>query len=327
MELKITDLKKTYGNVKALKGINYTFTPGVYGILGANGAGKSTMINLITDNVSRDKNGGSIMYSDGEDNTVSKELVDILKLGAKFRGVVGYMPQQQGFYEEFSPKAFLKYMAEIKGVKSVKSVDEAGNVTIKKVNQQIDELLEVVNLTSVAYKKIGGFSGGMKQRVLLAQALLGDPKILILDEPTAGLDPKERIGIRNYIAELSRDKIILFATHVVSDIECIADKVLLLKDGEIIATGTSSQLIENMQGKVGEVVCTLSDVADLQGKYHIGNIRQRKNGMVLRLVGDELPEEAVRVDNDIDLEDIINSNKRGRRLYDYNFFPRFYINR
>ena len=304
MELKITDLKKTYGNVKALKGINYTFTPGVYGILGANGAGKSTMINLITDNVSRDKNGGSIMYSDGEDNTVSKELVDILKLGAKFRGVVGYMPQQQGFYEEFSPKAFLKYMAEIKGVKSVKSVDEAGNVTIKKVNQQIDELLEVVNLTSVAYKKIGGFSGGMKQRVLLAQALLGDPKILILDEPTAGLDPKERIGIRNYIAELSRDKIILFATHVVSDIEFIADKVLLLKDGEIIATGTSSQLIENMQGKVGEVVCTLSDVADLQGKYHIGNIRQRKNGMVLRLVGDELPEEAVRVDNDIDLEDV-----------------------
>ena len=304
MELKITDLKKTYGNVKALKGINYTFTPGVYGILGANGAGKSTMINLITDNVSRDKNGGSIMYSDGEDNTVSKELVDILKLGAKFRGVVGFIPQQQGFYEEFSPKAFLKYMAEIKGVKSVKSVDEAGNVTIKKVNQQIDELLEVVNLTSVAYKKIGGFSGGMKQRVLLAQALLGDPKILILDEPTAGLDPKERIGIRNYIAELSRDKIILFATHVVSDIECIADKVLLLKDGEIIATGTSSQLIENMQGKVGEVVCTLSDVADLQGKYHIGNIRQRKNGMVLRLVGDELPEEAVRVDNDIDLEDV-----------------------
>ena len=304
MELKITDLKKTYGNVKALKGINYTFTPGVYGILGANGAGKSTMINLITDNVSRDKNGGSIMYSDGEDNTVSKELVDILKLGAKFRGVVGYMPQQQGFYEEFSPKAFLKYMAEIKGVKSVKSVDEAGNVTIKKVNQQIDELLEVVNLTSVAYKKIGGFSGGMKQRLGIAQALLGDPKILILDEPTAGLDPKERIGIRNYIAELSRDKIILFATHVVSDIECIADKVLLLKDGEIIATGTPSQLIENMQGKVGEVVCTLSDVADLQGKYHIGNIRQRKNGMVLRLVGDELPEEAVRVDNDIDLEDV-----------------------
>ena len=308
MELILNNLKKTYGTVQALKGISYTFKPGIYGILGANGAGKSTMINLITDNVSRDKkNGGSILYNecDGfEKQGESVQGTDILKLGKSFRAIVGYMPQQQGFYEDFSPRAFLKYMAEIKGVKSVKSVDEAGNVTIKKVNQQIDELLEVVNLTSVAYKKIGGFSGGMKQRVLLAQALLGDPKILILDEPTAGLDPKERIGIRNYIAELSRDKIILFATHVVSDIECIADKVLLLKDGEIIATGTPSQLIENMQGKVGEVVCTLSDVADLQGKYHIGNIRQRKNGMVLRLVGDELPEEAVRVDNDIDLEDV-----------------------
>ena len=297
MELKITDLKKTYGNVKALKGINYTFTPGVYGILGANGAGKSTMINLITDNVSRDKNGGSIMYSDGEDNTVSKELVDILKLGAKFRGVVGYMPQQQGFYEDFSPKAFLRYMAEIKGIKGK---NEKGQT----VKEQIDELLEVVNLTGVAYKKIGGFSGGMKQRVLLAQALLGDPDILILDEPTAGLDPKERIAIRNYIAELSRNKIILFATHVVSDIECIADYVLLLKKGEIIAMGTPVELIEKMHGKVAEITCTLDEVGKLQEKYHIGNIRQRKNGIALRLVGDELPDEAVMVDENIDLEDV-----------------------
>jgi len=307
--LNVSQLKVGVEDKEILHGVDLSLNKGeTHVLMGPNGAGKSTMINLITDNVSRDKkNGGSILYNecDGfEKQGESVQGTDILKLGKSFRAIVGYMPQQQGFYEEFSPKAFLKYMAEIKGVKSVKSVDEAGNVTIKKVNQQIDELLEVVNLTSVAYKKIGGFSGGMKQRVLLAQALLGDPKILILDEPTAGLDPKERIGIRNYIAELSRDKIILFATHVVSDIECIADKVLLLKDGEIIATGTPSQLIENMQGKVGEVVCTLSDVADLQGKYHIGNIRQRKNGMVLRLVGDELPEEAVRVDNDIDLEDV-----------------------
>ena len=307
MELKITDLKKTYGNVKALKGINYTFTPGVYGILGANGEGKSTMINLITDNVSRDKNGGSIMYSDGEDsadNTVSRELVDILKLGAKFRGVVGYMPQQQGFYEDFSPRAFLKYMAEIKGIKKINTIDENGNAVIKTVKQQIDELIEIVNLTNVADKKIGGFSGGMKQRVLLAQALLGDPKILILDEPTAGLDPKERINIRNYIAELSKDKIILFATHVVSDIECIADCVLLLKKGEIIAQGTPIELIEAMSGKVGEIKCCIDEVEMLQNKYKIGNIRQRKEGLALRIVGDELPEEAVITDSDIDLEDV-----------------------
>ena len=299
MKLEVRNLKKTYGTVQALKGINYTFTPGVYGILGANGAGKSTMINLITDNVSRDKmNGGSILF--GEDSAEE----DILKLGKQFRGLVGYMPQQQGFYEDFSPKAFLKYMAEIKGVKKIKTTDENGNEVVKTVNQQIDELLEVVNLTKVAYKKIGGFSGGMKQRVLLAQALLGNPKILILDEPTAGLDPKERISIRNYIAELSKDKIILFATHVVSDIECIADKVLLLKSGEIIATGTPVELIESMAGKVGEITCTLDEVGELQKEYKIGNIRQRKNGLALRVVGDELPEEAVKVGDNIDLEDV-----------------------
>ena len=289
MELQLEHLSKTYGTVQALKDITYTFKPGIYGILGANGAGKSTMINLITDNVSRDKgsNGGTIKY-DGE---------DILKLGKKFRGIIGYMPQQQGFYEDFSPKAFLRYMAEIKGVKGR---NEKGQT----VKEQIDELLEVVNLTGVAYKKIGGFSGGMRQRVLLAQALLGDPDILILDEPTAGLDPKERIAIRNYIAQLSRNKIILFATHVVSDIECIADYVLLLKKGEIIAMGTPVELIEKMHGKVAEITCTLDEVGELQEKYHIGNIRQRKNGIALRLVGDELPEEVVPVDENIDLEDV-----------------------
>ena len=289
MELQLEHLSKTYGTVQALKDISYTFKPGIYGILGANGAGKSTMINLITDNVARDKGsaGGSILY-DGQ---------DILKLGSRFRGIIGYMPQQQGFYEDFSPKAFLRYMAEIKGIKGK---NEKGQT----VKEQIDELLEVVNLTGVAYKKIGGFSGGMKQRVLLAQALLGDPDILILDEPTAGLDPKERIAIRNYIAELSRNKIILFATHVVSDIECIADYVLLLKKGEIIAMGTPVELIEKMHGKVAEITCTLDEVGKLQEKYHIGNIRQRKNGIALRLVGDELPDEAVKVDENIDLEDV-----------------------
>ena len=288
MELELRELSKSYGSVKALNKISYTFKPGIYGILGANGAGKSTMINLITDNVSRDSNnGGNILY-DGE---------DILKLGKKFRAIVGYMPQQQGFYEDFSPKAFLKYMAEVKGLKRK---NEEG----KSVAQQIDELLEVVNLTSVAYKKIGGFSGGMKQRVLLAQALLGNPKVLILDEPTAGLDPKERIGIRNYIAELSKDKIILFATHVVSDIECIADKVILVKKGQIVATGTPVELIEKMQGKVAELTCTLEDVGKLQEQYKVGNIRQRKNGLALRLVGDTLPDEAVKVEDNIYLEDV-----------------------
>ena len=307
--LNVSQLKVGVEDKEILHGVDLSLNKGeTHVLMGPNGAGKSTMINLITDNVSRDKkNGGSILYNecDGfEKQGESVQGTDILKLGKSFRAIVGYMPQQQGFYEDFSPKAFLKYMAEIKGVKKIKTTDDNGNEVVKTVNQQIDELLEVVNLTKVAYKKIGGFSGGMKQRVLLAQALLGNPKILILDEPTAGLDPKERISIRNYIAELSKDKIILFATHVVSDIECIADKVLLLKSGEIIATGTPVELIESMAGKVGEITCTLDEVGELQKEYKIGNIRQRKNGLALRVVGDELPEEAVKVGDNIDLEDV-----------------------
>lgn len=287
MELRINELKKSYGKVEALKGITYTFKPGVYGLLGANGAGKSTMINLITDNLGRDKNGGTISYLD---ETIGNEAIDILKLGAKFRAKIGFMPQQQGFYEDFTPKSFLKYMASVKGIKNQ--------------NKQIDELLQIVNLEKVAYKRIGGFSGGMKQRVLLAQALLGDPQILILDEPTTGLDPKERINIRNYIAKLGKNKIILFATHVVSDIECIADKVLLLKNGEIIADGTPRDLIELMDGKVGEIEINLDELDDYQRRYKIGNVRQRKEGLVLRIVDDNLPDEVKRVDNNIDLEDV-----------------------
>ncbi len=287
MELRINELKKSYGKVEALKGITYTFKPGVYGLLGANGAGKSTMINLITDNLGRDKNGGTISYLD---ETIGNEAIDILKLGAKFRAKIGFMPQQQGFYEDFTPKSFLKYMASVKGIKNQ--------------NKQIDELLQIVNLEKVAYKRIGGFSGGMKQRVLLAQALLGDPQILILDEPTTGLDPKERINSRNYIAKLGKEKIILFATHVVSDIECIADKVLLLKNGEIIADGTPRDLIELMDGKVGEIKINLDELDDYQRRYKIGNVRQRKEGLVLRIVDDNLPDEVKRVDNNIDLEDV-----------------------
>ena len=285
MELSIEELNKRFGTKSAVSNISVTLQPGVYGLLGANGAGKTTLMRMVC-NILKPTS-GRILY-DGE---------DILKLGKRFRAIVGYMPQQQGFYEDFSPKAFLKYMAEVKGLKGK-------NAEGKTVNQQIDELLEVVNLTGVAHKKIGGFSGGMKQRVLLAQALLGNPKILILDEPTAGLDPKERIGIRNYIAELSKDKIILFATHVVSDIECIADHVLLIKKGQIVATGTPVELIEKMQGKVAEITCTLDDVGALQAEYKVGNIRQRKNGLALRLVGDTLPKEAVPVEDNIDLEDV-----------------------
>lgn len=284
MKLELKNVTKTYGNVKALDDFSMTFEEGIYGILGANGAGKSTMINLITDNIPRDagKNGGRILF-DGR---------DIIRLGSKFRSIVGYMPQQQGYYEDFSARAFLRYMAALKGL----SANEA--------KTQIDELLGVVGLTDKADDKIGGFSGGMKQRVMLAQALLGSPKILILDEPAAGLDPKERISIRNYIANLSKDKIILFATHVVSDIECISDKVMLIKNGRLIAVGTPQELIDSIRGKTAEVMCSSEEAEEFKKKYKVGNIRQKSGGLALRVVGDSLPEEFTRVNDDIGLEDV-----------------------
>lgn len=225
MELTISNLTKKYGAKVALCDFSYTFTPGIYGILGANGAGKSTLMNLITDNVRR--TAGQILW-DGR---------DILKLGASFRALVGYMPQQQGMYSDFSARAFLRYMADIKGVKR------------RQAHPQIEELLELVNLKADAHKKLGSFSGGMRQRVLLAQALLGEPKILILDEPTAGLDPKERQRLRNYIADLSKDRIVFLSTHIVSDIESIATDVLLMKDGALVRHGTPEELIASVQGK------------------------------------------------------------------------------
>ena len=278
MKIEIKNLTKIYGNNKAVNDLTLTLTDGIYGILGPNGSGKTTLINLLTDNVKRTS--GEILINNK----------DIVSLGAKYRDLIGYMPQQQALYNDFSAYMYLKYMCTVKG--------------IKHNNELISDILKKVNLYDVRNAKAGSFSGGMKQRLLFAQALLNDPKILILDEPTAGLDPKERIAIRNYIAELSRNKIILFATHVVSDIECIADYVLLLKKGEIIAMGTPVELIEKMHGKVAEITCTLDEVGKLQEKYHIGNIRQRKNGIALRLVGDELPDEAVMVDENIDLEDV-----------------------
>lgn len=219
MNLTLTNLTKRYGDLTALDDFSITFEPGIYGVLGANGAGKSTMINLITDNVKRD--GGSITF-DGR---------EILEMGDGFRAILGFMPQQQGIYEAMTAQSFVTYMGRLKGMKG------------KELHAQVNEVLDLTNLADVRHKKVGGFSGGMKQRVLLAQALLGDPKVLLLDEPTAGLDPKERVRIRNFIKELARDRIVLLATHIVSDIESIADQVLLMKKGRLLRVDTPQALI------------------------------------------------------------------------------------
>ncbi|WP_455058277.1 ABC transporter ATP-binding protein [Jutongia sp.] len=280
MEIRISHLTKRFGDKTALDDVSLTLDAGVHALLGPNGAGKSTLINILTDSIERDK--GEVLYNDYE----------ITSLGAKYRELLGYMPQQQRLYDNYTAEEFLKYMAAVKGIAPARA------------REQIAELLKVVNLWEVRRKKVGGFSGGMKQRVLLAQALLGEPRILILDEPTAGLDPSERINIRNYIATVAQKMIVLFATHVVSDIECIAKDVIMIRDGKICKTGTPMELIDGMQGKVGELPCKLENLEQLQTKYCVGNVYQRREGLRVRIVGDELPEEALPVKDSIDLEDV-----------------------
>lgn len=280
MEITISHLTKRFGDKTALDDVSLVLDSGVHALLGPNGAGKSTLINILTDSIVRDQ--GEVLCNDHE----------ITKLGAKYRELLGYMPQQQRLYENYTAEEFLKYMAAVKGIAPATA------------GKQIAELLQVVNLWEVRRKKVGGFSGGMKQRVLLAQALLGNPRLLILDEPTAGLDPSERINIRNYIAAVAQKMIVLFATHVVSDIECIAKDVILIRDGRICQKGTPVELIESIQGKVGELPCDLDSLEKLQERYCTGNVYQRREGLRVRIVGDELPEGCLPVRDSIDLEDV-----------------------
>lgn len=266
--LEIKNISKTYkkGTVKALDDFSVTLTSGVYGLLGPNGAGKSTLMNIITDNLNSDS--GEVLY-DGE---------DIKKLGKDYRTVLGYMPQQQGLYDDFTLNRFLWYMAALKGLKK------------KEAKAKITSLLETVNLKESAHKKLGSFSGGMKQRALIAQALLNDPKILILDEPTAGLDPKERIRIRNFISEIAENKIVLISTHVVSDIEFIAKEIILLKSGQLVSHDTCNNLIKEIENKVFEIETDKENLKYFRDNYRVTNLFHNDDKIIVRTVTDNPPE-------------------------------------
>ena len=274
MKLTITDLSKSYGSNLALDRVSLELTPGIYAILGPNGSGKSTLMNILTDNLKADS--GEITYTD-ESGTAR----DVRKMGMRFLEQIGFMPQYPGLYPNFTVERFMWYMAALKGMKKADA------------KQQIAEILSAVELDDVPKRKLGALSGGMKQRLALAQAVLGDPKILILDEPTAGLDPKQRIAIRNYIAKIALNKIVLIATHVVSDIEFIAREAIMLKKGVIADSDSPHKLTQKIEGQVWILPCTPEEVQPLQNRFRVTNIAQDEaSGKVhLRVLSESKPAE------------------------------------
>lgn len=264
MELAIKNVSKNYGNVQALSHISLKLEKGVYGLLGPNGAGKSTLIQIITGNLKPSE--GNIYFNGKE----------IQKEGKNYKRILGYAPQSQGLYDMFTAEKFLEYIALLKEMKKAE------------ISRQVAEILETVGLTEARDRKLGGFSGGMKQRILIGQALLGNPKILILDEPTAGLDPKERIRIRNFISRISKDKIVLIATHVVSDIETIAREIILLGKGNLMGQGTPENLCKTLVGNVWECTIHSEQYSMLEEKGMVSNVQEMPGGTIrVRFLSEE----------------------------------------
>ena len=274
MQLNIKNIRKSYGSNLALDNFTAMLEPGIYALLGPNGSGKSTLMNIITDNLKADS--GEITYT--SDDGVTE---NVLKMGVRFREKLGFMPQYPGLYPNFTVERFMWYMAALKGLPKGKA------------KKDIPEILAAVELDDVPRRKIGALSGGMKQRLALAQAVLGDPEILILDEPTAGLDPKQRIAIRNYISKIAFNKIVIIATHVVSDIEFIARDIIMLKKGVIVDNAPPHELTKKIEGKVWNVPCLESEVQSMQDTFRVTNIaRDEESGNVsLRVLSDEKPSE------------------------------------
>ncbi len=267
MELTVEKITKTYRTTKALDDVSFSLREGVHGLLGPNGAGKTTLVHILV-GILR-PTAGRVLWN-GE---------DITALDGRYREILGFQPQAPALYKSFRAEEFLRYMAAVKGLK----------LTRKELGMRIESVLETVNLRQDGRKRIGEFSGGMKQRLGIAQALLGDPELLVLDEPTAGLDPQERVRLRNTISTVALNKIVLWTTHIVSDIEYIARDILLLKKGHFLACDTPQALVDAMQGKVFTLPVAPREVPLWQEKALVGNVQRREKDVLLRIIGDSCP--------------------------------------
>jgi ABC-type multidrug transport system ATPase subunit len=266
MRLQIESVTKNYrGGVKALRGVQLELGPGVLGLLGPNGAGKSTLMRILA-TITR-ATSGRVLWNDA----------DIAQKPDGLRDVLGYLPQDFGVYPNLNALEFLEYLAAVKGL-------EAGAA-----RKRIAELLDLVNLTEAAKRPLGGYSGGMRQRVGIAQALLNDPQLLIVDEPTAGLDPEERLRFRNLLSELSGERIVILSTHIVSDIEAVASGIAILAQGELLAHGASESLLAGLEGRVWEVLVSSAGLPALRQAHLVSSTAHRADGVHARVVADMAP--------------------------------------
>ena len=257
MKLTIEKITKSFKKKVAVNDFSYTFEPGIYGLLGPNGSGKTTLIRMICDILKPTK--GSILLDGKSINVLDEDYRDLL----------GYLPQEFGYYPNYTGDDFLSYLGHLKGL-------SAAEINIRK-----DELLSLVGLSNEKAIKIKNYSGGMKQRLGIAQALLNDPKILVLDEPTAGLDPKERARFRNLIATLAGERIVILSTHIVSDLEHLANKTLIMKDGKLLLEGSHEQLMRVLENRVFSVVVETGELAELNEKMNVISVTQIDGGKML----------------------------------------------
>ncbi|MGH4121564.1 MAG: ABC transporter ATP-binding protein [Clostridium sp.] len=272
MNIEIRNLTKKYSDKVAVNNFSITMQEGVYGLLGPNGAGKTTLIRMLADVLN--PSGGEILVDGINKNN----------MGDEYRSLLGYLPQNMGYYNTFSAQRFLEYVAALKGIKKLEA------------KEKIDEVLKIAGLINDRKRKVSKFSGGMLRRLGIAQALLNNPKILILDEPTAGLDPQERIRFRNLISNTSKERIVILSTHIVSDIEFIAKKVILIQDGRLLKCSSGDELLKDVNGKVWSVYTDENTAINAENKFKIVNIMRKNKSVELRILCDKIPmENAVEV--------------------------------